>query len=483
MRLSLLPWLCLSFLLACEPAFEAQRPPNVILILADDLGYNDLSRYRPLADSQADTLPQAQTPQLDQLGGEGMTFTQFYAGAAVCSPSRAALLTGRNCTRAGIYNWIPPNQPMHLRSEEVTLAEMLKPLGYQTGHFGKWHLTAEGMGQPLPNDQGFDYSFFAYNNANPSHKDPENYFRNGEPVGQLEGYACQLVMDEALAWLERRVPTEPFYLNVWFNEPHVKLAAPDSLTARHDFKPQYYGAIENLDLAVGRLLRYLEEQGLAGETLVVFTSDNGSQELYSNDPLRGEKCLNFEGGLRVPLMVRWPGRIPAGVISDQPGGFPDVLPTLASLTGAALPADRKLDGTDLSPVWRGEQEALTQRSPIFFYRYFHDPILMLREGDWVLLGYEQPPYPYAEHYDIKELALLKPDPAKPDWSMWGFQAAHMAYLEQQQPQHFELYDLASDPQQRQDLSANEPARVARMKIKMRQLREEMVQEGGNWFGE
>jgi arylsulfatase A len=482
MRIALLS-LFLTCLLACQPATEAPTPPNVILILADDLGYNDLSRYRPLVGSQADTLPQAQTPHLDQLGEMGMTFTHFYAGAAVCSPSRAALLTGRNCTRVGIYNWIPPNQPMHLRSEEVTLAEMLKPLGYQTGHFGKWHLTSEGMGQPLPNDQGFDYSFFAYNNARPSHKDPDNYFRNGEPVGKLEGYACQLVMDEALTWLEGRKVDAPFYLNVWFNEPHVKLAAPDSLTARHDFNQKYYGAIENLDLAVGRLLRYLEAQGLAEETIVLFTSDNGSQELYSNDPLRGEKCLNFEGGLRVPMMVRWPGKVPAGAISEQVGGFPDVLPTLASLTGAQLPEGRKLDGTDLSPVWRGEQATLGQRSPVFFYRYFHDPILMLREGDQVLLGYERPPYPYAERYNIKELALLKPEPGQPNWAMWGFQPAHMTYLENQQPQYFELYDLASDPQQQHDLSARQPELVAQMRERMLQLKQEMVREGGDWFEE
>ena len=469
----------LLLLVACAPAPEA-LPPHVILILADDLGYHDLSAYRALSGLPADSLPTTHTPHLDRLAREGMAFTQFYAGAAVCSPSRAALLTGRNCTRTGIYNWIPPRQPMHLRAGEITLAEMLQPLGYQTGHFGKWHLTAEGMDQPLPQDQGYAYSFFTHNNAEPSHHNPVNFFRGDSALGPLEGYACQLVMDEALRWLDQRQPGQPFYLNIWFNEPHEKVAAPDSLVARHGSNATYYAAIENLDLALGRLLAYLDAQDLSRETIVIFTSDNGSQVRHSNGSLRGEKAFNFEGGLRVPFILRWPGEVPAGVVSLQPGAFPDVLPTLASLTGAALPADRVLDGTSLAPVLRGAQDRLAERQPIFFYRYFHDPILMLREGDWCLLGYTQP-VPYAEDYDQRALALLQPAPGTPRWSNWGFQAGHMAFIHQQVPQHYELYHLGRDPGQRQDLAAREPARVAAMQATMWHLRQEMVAEGGDWY--
>lgn len=369
---------------------QTNEKPNIIVILADDLGYNDVSVYRKMHIEQAEKAPTSQTPNIDLLAEQGMMFTDFYAGAAVCSPSRAALMTGRNASRVGVYNWIPENSPMHLRSEEVTMAEVLKENGYATGHFGKWHLTSQGTRQPLPNDQGFDYSFYAYNNAIPSHRNPENYFRNGEAAGKLEGYACHLVVDEAIDWLERKheSSSKPFYLNVWFNEPHLKVAAPKELTKRHTYNQAYYGAIENMDLAVGRLLSYLKDKGMEEETMVIFTSDNGSRWDHSNDPLRGEKCFNFEGGIRVPFMIKWPGHIPSGQVSEVAGSFTDILPSVAEIAGTSLPADRTIDGVSLASVFKGTSAVPERDKPIFFYRYFHDPVCMLREGDWCLLGYQ-----------------------------------------------------------------------------------------------
>ncbi len=454
---------------------QSSQSPNIILILADDLGYNDVSAYRNAHDGQGERPPTSQTPNIDQLAKQGMRFTDFYAGAAVCSPSRAALMTGRNASRVGIYNWIPEESPMHLRSEEITIAEMLKDEGYAAGHFGKWHLTSQGTGQPHPNDQGFDYSFYAYNNAQPSHHNPENYYRNGEAVGKLEGYACQLVMDEALAWLERgkfsKSSDQPFYLNVWFNEPHMKVAAPEELTQRHTYNQEYYGAIENMDLAIGRLLSYLEENNLAENTLIIFTSDNGSQWDYSNDPLRGEKCFNFEGGIRVPFVIRYPGIVPEGRVSPFPGSFTDVLPSLAELVGASLSTDRTIDGISLLPVFKGTSDDPVREDPIFFYRYFHDPICMLREGDWCLLGYQNL-IPYAESLNEGQLANIRP---------WHFQENHMDYLADLEPVHFELYNLRDDKEQKNDLASLHPERVAQMKEKMLQLRDEMVEDGGNWY--
>jgi len=482
-----IPFLLVSLssllLLGCGQNESAETPPpNIILILADDLGYNDLSCYRETVPmSKEAKQPTSQTPNLDRMAGEGMRFTQFYAGAAVCSPSRSALITGRNATRVGIYNWIPGRSPMHLRDREITIAELLKAEGYQTGHFGKWHLTSEHTEQPLPNDQGFDYSFFAYNNAKPSHHNPENYFRNGEPVGKLEGYACHLVMDEALQWLDDREETsEPFYVNIWFNEPHTKLAAPDSLTQRHPYHQKYYGAIENLDLAVGKLLDYLQQHNLDENTLVMFTSDNGSQWDYSNDPLRGEKCFNFEGGIREPFIARYSGRIPANQINETVGSFTDVLPTIASFTGASLPADRTIDGIDLRPELTGKGDPAVRETPIFFYRYFHDPILMIRDGDWCLLGYQNP-IPYAESYNEQELANLKPDEGEPRWAQWSFQDNHMTFIQQQSPTHFELYNLREDPAQKIDITDQHPDVVEELKGKMLRLKTEMVAEGGDWF--
>jgi len=478
---------CLSFFTllvaftSCKEQNEkVENPPNIILILADDLGYSDVSCYRERLNPIIGQMSTSQTPNIDQLAKEGIMFSDFYAGAAVCSPSRGALLTGRNCTRLGIYNWIPANSPMHLRSSEVTIPEMLKQQNYQTGHFGKWHLTSEGQEQPHPNDQGFDYSFYAYNNARPTHENPENYFRNGEAMGKMEGYACQIVADEALAWLTKADKSKPFYMSIWFNEPHEKVAAPDSIKNRHAYNQAYYGAIENMDLAVGKVMDHLKNNGLEENTIVIFTSDNGSQNVGSNEPLLGEKCFNFEGGIRVPFIAKWPNKILAGTYNTTPGSFTDVLPTLASFTKSKIPADRTLDGIDLSRVLLENPADFEREKPILFYRYFHEPVTMLRQGDWCLLGYENK-IDKVENFNERDLAKLKPAPGKPRWDMWGFQPAHQDFIDSLEVKEFELYNLREDIAQAKDLSAEYPERLESMKKTMLQLKEEMIAEGGDWF--
>ena len=459
---------------------KTTHTPNIIILLADDMGYNDASAYRNLNAPVSDQPPTSVTSAIDSLAANGMLFTDFYCGAAVCSPSRAVMLTGRNATRLGIYNWIPSNSPMHLRSSEITLAEMLKRKDYHTAHFGKWHLTSENRDdQPRPNDQGYDYSFFAYNNARPSHANPENYFRNGQAVGELEGYACQLIVDEAMGWLDTLESGNPFYINIWFNEPHTKLAAPDSLTEKHTYHKKYYGAIENMDIAIGRVMQYLREKQLEDNTIVIFSSDNGSQWPASNDPLRGEKCFNFDGGVRVPFVVKWPGKIPRGKVNYTNGSFADIFPTLAKITGALYPENITLDGEDIS-LALFEDSTYERKGSIFRYRYFHEPICMLRDGKWSLLGYENV-IPYAENYNERELAKFKPAPGEPRWAQWGFQENHMEAIPDIVPVHFELYNLEVDPGQENDLSADYPEKVEDMKLTMLQLHEEMITEGGDWF--
>jgi len=219
----------LSMLLPVAAASAAERP-NFVLIMADDLGYADIGSY----DSPI------RTPNIDALAQQGMRFTDFYAAAPNCSPSRAGLLTGRTPSRVGVYDYIPPNIPMNLLSSEVTIAEMLKPMGYSTCHVGKWHLSRWTLDEeaPLdaltPSDQGFDYWFAIDNNAIPSHHNPRNFRRNGKAVGEIQGYSCQLVADEAIAWLDSRIDFEqPFFLNVSFNEPHKKIASPPELIAEY----------------------------------------------------------------------------------------------------------------------------------------------------------------------------------------------------------------------------------------------------------
>jgi len=207
------------------------------------------------------------TPALDSLAAQGVRFTDFHSGAAVCSPSRATLLTGRQHLRAGVYSWIHDvDQNSHLLEREVTLAEVLKGQGYETVHLGKWHLgiPTHKRKKPTPSDHGFDYWFATGNNARPSHKNPMNFIRNGTPVGKTEGYACQIVVDEAIAWLdEKRDPDKPFFLNVWFHEPHAPIAAPETIVSRYgelnDSAAIYSGTTDNTDRAIARLLKKLKQ--------------------------------------------------------------------------------------------------------------------------------------------------------------------------------------------------------------------------------
>lgn len=460
----------------------AVEKPNIIVLLADDLGYSDLSCYRnQLREIPEHPLATSNTPNLDQLASQGMRFTDFYSGSAVCSPSRAALLTGRNNNRVGIFNWIPPQTPMHLPLEEWTLPEMLQQQGYRTAHFGKWHLTAENT--PIPTAHGFETAFWTHNNARPSHQNPENFLDGDTAIGTLNGYSCQIVMDRALHWLETQDSGSPFYLNVWFHEPHEPVAAPPEFASRHDRMPDYYGCIENMDHQIGRLLSWLDETGLSENTLILFSSDNGSQVMGSNEPLRGEKCFNWEGGIRVPFIVRWPQHIPAGRVSNVPGYFPDILPTLSSILEVNLPSDRIYDGTSLREVWFKDSDNAQREEPIFFYRYFHDPICMLRDGDWLLLGYQNPPEPYRENYDEYDLALIKPEPDKPKWSKWGFQASHMRMILDQEPHYFELYQVSEDIGQRQNVFDDHPDRSLQMVKQMKLMQRDVVNEGSqcNWY--
>lgn len=459
----------------------SQQKPNIVLILADDLGYNDLSCYRNNTDNNKDSIPTTHTPNIDQLAKEGMLFTNFYSGSAVCSPSRAALITGRNASRLGIYNWIPEHSPMHLRNEEETIAEVLKTKNYRTGHFGKWHLTSEGMNQPLPGDQGFDYTFFTFNNAMPSHHNPNSYILNGQKMGEIKGYACQIVVDEAIKWLEMSSTSEsPFFVNIWFNEPHEKEAAPAEFANRHKFLSQYYGAIENMDNAIGRIISYLNDKKLNNNTLIIFTSDNGSEKMRSNEPFRGEKCFNYEGGIRVPFIVKMTNYIPQNTVSDLPACFTDIMPTIHDFVKSNHIFSKKLDGVSLLDIWNGNQTSINRKEPLFFHRYFHEPICMLRDGDWCLLGFEEN-VPVGIKLNVVEMAKIKPANDDPRWSQWGFQKSHMNIIEGQIPKYFQLFNLKNDIKQLNDISNQNPDIVDSMKIKMLHLQKELIQEGGNWF--
>jgi arylsulfatase A len=387
---------------------EERAQPNFLVILCDDLGWGDLAGYGH---------PHVNTPHLDRLAAEGIRFTSAYSAAPVCSPARVGLLTGRSPNRAGVFDWIPSAQPgvstaqarhlVHMRNEEVTLPQVLRTAGYATALAGKWHCNAvfNHPSQPQPHDAGFDHWFATQNNAGPSHENPVNFVRNGEPVGPLEGFSCQLVADEAIGWLDRHAagaPGRPFFLYVAFHEPHEPVASPRDLVdryrgvARSEEEAQYFANVANMDVAVGRLLASLERLGYANDTLVFFTSDNGPETLNryrgarrsygTPGPLRGMKLWTTEAGVRVPGILRWPARVKAGQVLDEPVSALDLLPTLASLAGAALPSGLVLDGTDFRPLLEGG--ALERPQPLFwvYYNAINEQRVALRDGPWKLLA-------------------------------------------------------------------------------------------------
>ena len=232
--------------------------PNILIILCDDLGYGDLSCFGH---------PHIRTPNLDRLAKEGVRFTDCYSAAPVCSPSRVGLLTGRNPNRAGIYDWIPRGHAMHLAADQRTIANLLRDAGYDTGLFGKWHCNGlfNNPQQPQPNDHGFDHWYATQNNAAPSHQNPTNFVRNGVNVGPQVGFSCQLVAQEASQWISNRSdPSKPFFGLVCFHEPHEPVASPPETVKRYTGvasnadQAQYFANVENMDSAVGDLMKTLQ---------------------------------------------------------------------------------------------------------------------------------------------------------------------------------------------------------------------------------
>ena len=437
-------------------AMHAAPRPNVVVLLADDLGYRDIGCYGGVV----------KTPALDQLAASGARFTDFYSGCAVCSPSRATLITGRHHIRTGVYSWISDaNQKSHLLKREVTLAEILKDVGYNTAHVGKWHLglPTKNQDKPTPDDHGFDYWFATWNNAGPSHKDPNNFIRNGEPVGPKQGYSCQIVVDEAINWLqEHRDRNAPFFLNVWFHEPHAPIAAPDEIVAEYgDIKDRaaiYSGTIDNTDRAIARLVGKLKEIDSAENTLVIYASDNGSYRDDRTGGLRGRKGSNWEGGIRVPGIVSWPGTIPAGQTLTEPAGVVDVVPTVCGLLGIDKPNHRHLDGADLSPLLTESDRAFRRHQPLFWHLQKSRPIVAMRDGNFCLVAFPD--------YELSTKNM--------------FQEAWIPKIKSGGYRDFQLFDLSKDRQQKNDISSEQPEVLARLKKELLRINTSIMTDGHDW---
>jgi arylsulfatase A len=359
---------------------EDKTKPNIVVILADDMGYGDAGCYGNQS---------IRTPNLDRMAREGVRFTDFYVAQAVCSASRTALLTGCYPNRVGILAALNPSSKIGISSRETTLAEMLKTNGYATAIYGKWHL---GHHPPfLPTRHGFDdYYGLPYSNdmwpRHPKEKFPPLPLLSGEKVVETNPDQSLLTgayTRRAVDFIARN-KDRPFFLYVPHTMPHVPIFASEAYKGKSKAGP-YGDVIEELDGSVGQILAALKDHGLDERTLVVFTSDNGPWLSYGNHagtagPLREGKATTFEGGVREPFIARWPGRIPPGRVCKEPAMTIDLLPTIARFTGSKLPETR-IDGMDISPLLTDDKARSPHESLVF---YWGNELQALRSGKWKL---------------------------------------------------------------------------------------------------
>lgn len=383
----------------CTPPNKELKttPPNVVLIFMDDLGYGDLSVYGATG---------YKTPHLDQMSSEGMRFTSFYAAQAVCSASRAGLLTGCYPNRIGIQGALFPNAKKGINPDEVTIAEMLKEQGYATAIFGKWHLgDAEEF---LPLQHGFDeFAGLPYSNdmwpvdfdGNPIVDTTNWRLKSFPPLPFIEGNQkvkeirtlddqAQLTTtytEKAVDFI-RRKKDKPFFLYVPHSMPHVPIAVSDKFKGKSE-EGLYGDLMMELDWSVGQILQALKDNGIDDNTLVIYTSDNGPWLNFGNHAgntggLREGKGTSWEGGQREPCIMRWPGVVPEKSICNKISSSIDVLPTLAAITGGKLPA-HKIDGVNILPLLKGE-EAANPRDHLYYY-YGRNNLEAVRKGQWKLV--------------------------------------------------------------------------------------------------
>ncbi|MFN8218637.1 MAG: sulfatase [Fimbriimonadales bacterium] len=360
----------------------ASRPPNVVVIFCDDLGFGDLSCYGNRA---------YKTPNLDRMASEGMRFTNFYAASPACSPSRAALLTGCYPVRVSVPEVLGPDSETGLNPQETNIASMLRPLGYATACVGKWHLGVKNL---MPTRQGFDTFFgLPYSHdmwpANGKNWPPLWLYKDDAPIEEIKSLDDQAQLTKKYTSFAsdfiRANKNRPFFLYLPHSMPHVPLAASRSFLGKSG-AGLYGDVIQEIDWSVGEILKTIRQAGLDKNTLVFFSSDNGPWRPYgdhagSTGGLREGKGTTFEAGFREPGIFRWPGKIPAGSVSNEVATTMDLLPTIASLAGAKLP-EAKVDGHDIRPLIFAEPGAKTPWK--WFYYYWPDQLQAVRSGDWKL---------------------------------------------------------------------------------------------------
>ncbi len=405
---------------------SVQAKPNIVFFLADDLGWNDVG---------FNGTKFYETPNIDKLASEGMQFSQAYAAGPVCSPTRASIMTGKYPARLHITNailddefivkdkkFLEPEVTKELPLEEFTVAEALKEAGYVTGSIGKWHLGGKGF---LPTDQGFDVNIGGWHRGQPPcYFYPFDHdYKTGEVVpdafpnlnsGKEGDHLTDVLAEEAIGFIEKN-KEKPFFLYFPFYSVHYPIQAKEELIDKYSKKEKdrddtnaaYAGMIETLDTNVGKVLNRLDELNLSDNTVIIFMSDNGG--CYNNTPLRGKKGQVYEGGIREPLIFKWPGVTKPNSVCSTPVISTDFYPTLLTIAGCSQRPEQHLDGKDITPLLKGsrdiEREALFWFHPHYSLWIPHiEPVTAVREGDWKLIH-------FMEH-DKYELYNLKNDIAE-----------------------------------------------------------------------
>lgn len=437
------------FLIAFDTV-SAERSPNFVIIFTDDQGYADVGCFGAKG---------FETPNLDRMAAEGAKFTDFYVAQAVCSASRAALLTGCYPNRVGIQGALGPNARHGIHDDETIIAEVMKSRDYATAIYGKWHLGHHP--QFLPTRHGFDdYFGLPYSNDmwphHPTNKSfPDLPLIEGEKTIEYNPDQTHLTTwytERAVKFIESH-KDEPFFLYVAHSMPHVPLYVSEKYKGKSE-QGMYGDVISEIDWSVGQILETLKANELDGQTLVVFTTDNGPWLSYGNhagsaDPLREGKGTSWDGGVRVPAIFRWPGKIPAGHVSHEPVMTIDLLPTLAGLAGAELP-EQRIDGLNIWPLiaGAGATDAKTPHEALYFYWGRH--LQAIRSGQWKL------------HFP-HEYRTLAGEPGS-DGQPGPYQQASTELA---------LYDLSQDAGETNNLAEKYPEVVERLKVLADRAREEL----------
>jgi arylsulfatase A-like enzyme len=451
---------------------EREKRPNVVLILMDDMGYGDLECYGGFP---------YHTPNLNKLAAEGMRFTNYYAAQAVCSASRASLLTGCYPNRVGISGALMPDSRIALHGDEETLPELLRESGYATGMVGKWHL---GQKQPfLPLQNGFEeYHGLPYSNdmwpvdydGLPVHdtslwqsrypplpliegNEPVRYIRTLDDQSGLTKYYT----DQSVDFI-RRNKNKPFFLYLAQSMPHVPIAASPAFRGKSS-EGLYGDVMEEIDASIGTILRTLEENGLTKNTLVIFTSDNGPWLTFGNHAgntggLREGKGTAWEGGLRVPCIIKYPNIVPPGTVSNQIMASMDFLPTIVKICGARLPS-RKIDGLDISPLFARNNKAIIRDE--FAYYYDKNSLKAIRKGRWKLVF-------KARSQTYKTITAIGADGHPGKYASIDVEPG--------------LYDLRTDPGETLDVKDRHPDIVKELNMLAEKYREELGDDLTNRIG-